>query len=205
MAARGGTDRARAVVPKWIGWIAAVFPAILVLAGFGLLAEAINYTTEAGSTRGEVVHVSRHYGGEGGVSYTPTIRYRRDDGRIFEAETNMASSSYDYAIGERVDILYSYDDPTEVRIDAFFPLYGPGLILVIVGGLIFRVVRWVRRKVGRGAVLERVAEAIAERMQDAARKQGGGRELEPQTTDPSKSGHVHKPKPKRAPTVRRMR
>ncbi len=81
-------------------------------------------------------------------------------------------------------------------------------ILGLTGGylwLIFRVVRWVRRKVGRGAELERVAEAIAERMQDAARKQRGGREPEPRTTDPSKPGHVHKPKPKRTPAVRRMR
>ena len=205
MAWRTGSDRAKVVVPRWVGWLVTGLPAIFLVVGFGLLAEAILYTTGAGGTRGEVVHVSRHYGGEGGVSYTPTIRYRRDDGRTFEAETHMASSNYDYEIGDRVDILYSYDDPHEVRINSFFSLYGPGLICAVIGALIIRVIAWVRGKIGRGAVLERVAEAIAKRMQDAARKQGGGREPEPRTTDLSKPGHVHKPKPKRTPAVRRMR
>ena len=96
-----------------------------------------------------------------------------------------------------------------MRIDAFFPLYGPGLIFAVIGALFIRVIMWVRGKVGHGAVLGRVADAIAERMQEAARKHGPGtepdRQPEPRTTDPSKPGHVHEPKPKRAPTIRRMR
>ncbi len=73
-------------------WIVTGFPTIFILVGIGILAESIMFTTGAESTQGEVVHVSRHYGGESGVTYTPTIRYRRDDGRTFEAETNIASS-----------------------------------------------------------------------------------------------------------------
>jgi hypothetical protein len=201
--------RAGGVIPKWVWWIVTAFPAILLVVGLAMLAEAIIFTTKAERTRGEVVDVSRHYGGESGVSYMPTIRYRRDDGRTFEAATRIASSDYDYQIGERVDILYSYDDPQEVRIDSFFSLYGPGLIFAVIGALFIRVIMWVRGKVGRGAVLGRVADAIAERMQEAARKHGPGtepdRQPEPGTTDPSKPGHVHKPKPKRAPVIRRMR
>ena len=147
---RTGTGRAKGIVPKWVWWIVTAFPAIFVLVGFGLLAEAINYTSQADSTRGEVVDVSTRYDSEGSVSYLPTIRYRRDDGRFVESQTNRASGSYDYAIGQRVDILYSYDDPTEVRINSFFDLYGPGLIFIVVGGLVFRIVKWLRRKVSGG-------------------------------------------------------
>ena len=209
MAARGGTDRTRAVGPKVMWWILTVFPPIFILGGLVMLAEAIIFTTEAGSTRGEVVDVSSHYNSESGVSYTPTIRYRRDDGRTFEAETNMASSGYDYVIGERVDILYSYDDPAEVRINSFFSLYGPGLMFVVVGALLIRIITWVRGKAGRGAVLQRVADALDIRMREAPHEHGSGtepeRQPEPRTTDPSKPGHVHEPKRKRAPAVRRMR
>ncbi|MHA1527975.1 MAG: DUF3592 domain-containing protein [Alphaproteobacteria bacterium] len=206
---RRGTGRARATIPRWIWWILAGFPAIVVVVGLGVLADAIIYTTEAGSTRGEVVDVSRHYGGEGGVSYLPTIRYRRDDGRTFEAATHISSGNYDYDIGERVDILYSHDDPTEVRINSFFSLYGIGLVFVVTGAFFIRVILWIRRKIGSSAVLEQVADAIAERMKEAARKHGPGadteRRPEPRTTDPARPGHVHKPKPKLEPVVRRMR
>ncbi|MFQ5564903.1 MAG: DUF3592 domain-containing protein [Paracoccaceae bacterium] len=209
MAARRGADRARRVIPRWIWWLVTAVPALFVLAGIGILAEAIIFTSEAVSARGEVVHVSRHYGGESGVTYTPTIRYRRDDGRTFEAETHMSSGDYDYAIGERVEILYSYDNPAEVRINSFFDLYGGGVILIVVGALFIRIITWVRRKIGRGLVLERVADSLTERMREAVQEHGAGagsdREPDPRATDPSKPGHVHEPKPKRPPTVRRMR
>jgi hypothetical protein len=205
MAAGGRADRARPAAPRWIWWIVTAFPAIFVVVGVGILAETIHYTSNAGSIRGVVVGVSRHYGDGNAVTYTPTIRYRRDDGLIFEAETHMASSNYDYRIGEGVDILYSRDNPTEVRVNGFFSLYGAGLMLIVVGGVIFRVISWIRRKLGGGAALGRVADALAERMQEAVREHGRAGEPEPETTDPSKPGHVHKPKPKREPVVRRMR
>ena len=210
MAWRTGTGSAKGIFPSWVWWILTAFPVLFVLAGFGLLAEAINYTSQADSTRGEVVDVSRQYDSEGSASYLPTIRYRRDNGQLVEATTNRASRSYDYAIGQRVDILYSYGDPTEVRINSFFSLYGPGLIVIVVGALFIRILGWFRRKVSGGSVvLGLVAGALAERIQEAAREQRPGAEpdLEPEqeTTDVSERGHVHKPKPKREPAVRRMR
>ncbi len=96
-----------------------------------------------------------------------------------------------------------------MRIDSFVSLYGPGLLSVVIGALFIRILTWVRGRIGSGAVLGRVADTLAERMQEAARQHGSGaepdREPEPRTTDPSKPGHVHKPKPKQTPTVRRMR
>ncbi|MHA1109017.1 MAG: DUF3592 domain-containing protein [Alphaproteobacteria bacterium] len=166
-----------------------------------MLAEAITYTADAGRTLGEVVDVSRHYGSENGVTYTPTIRYRRGDGRIFEAETHISSSGYDYKIGARVGILYSHDDPTEVRIDSFFSLYGIGLVFAATGAFFIGIVTLVRRKAGGGAVLERVADVLARHMPDAKPDE----EFKSPSTDPSQAGHVHKPKPKREPVVRRMR
>ena len=210
MAWRTGTGRAKGVFPRWVWWIFTAFPALFVLVGIGLLAEAIKYTSQADSTRGKVVDVSAQYDSEGSVSYLPTIRYRRDDGRFVEAETNRSSRSYDFEIGQRVEILYTYDDPPEVRINSFFDLYGSGLIVIVVGGLFIRLIGWFRRKVSGGsAMLGLVAVALAERMEEAAREQGQGaepdREPEPRTTDVSRRGHVHKPTPKREPVVRRMR
>lgn len=176
-------------------------PLVSLVVGLGLLAEAVIFVQDAQRTRGQVIDI-RANRGDDGVSYTPIIRYRRNDGQTFEAETHISSSGYDFDIGERVGILYSRDAPGEVRIDSVFSLYGPGLILSAVGAGFLWIVGlfWRRPK-------EAPPPSRADRPGEAPGKAGpwGADTPEPATTDQSMRGHVHKPKPKRAPTVRRMR
>jgi len=168
------------------------------------LAGAIKFVAGAEQARGEVISVESRRDSEGDVTYKPTIRYQRSDGRVFEAETYMSSSGYDFDRGHQVDILYSYVDPYEVRINTFFSLYGLGLIFGSFGAGFLGILLWQRRKrAGRTTVeemVEVVADAVAERVQDEASEERGTR-----TTDPSKPGHAHEPKPKHTPTIRRMR
>lgn len=210
---------ARSFVPKWMWWIVTAFPVIFLLVGAGILAESIIFSAGAVKTQGEVVQVSTSYGSESGVSYTPTIRYRRDDGLFMKAETHISSSSYDYAIGERVDILYSYGNPTEVRINSFFSLYGPGLMFAAFGALFIGLIKWARGMVGRStkrllesaATAERVRNRLRAQMEAKGPKRGqkkvrGGKSPPASSKPvPSTPVHTHKPKPKRTPAIRRMR
>ena len=178
-------------------------PGPFVFLGIGLLVDAIQFTSGALSTRGEVVYVRTNHDSDSGASYTPTIEYRRDDGRVLEAETNFSSSNYDYDIGAKVEILYSYGNPEEVRINSFFSLYGPGLIFTAIGVLFISIILFARGKMGASGPKPAVATKHAQRG-PWSRTQAEP-DPEPETTDPSKPGHVHKPKPKRTPTIRRMR
>jgi hypothetical protein len=194
-------------IPGWMWWIIIAVPGLFVFLGIGLLVDAVQFTSDAQSTRGEVVHIRTNHDSEGGVSYTPTIEYRRDDGRLLEAETHISSSNYDYDIGAKVDILYSYEYSGEVRIDSVFSLYGPGLIFAAIGLLFIGITLFARSKTGGkagGAGLKPVAATERARRGPWSRT-GAEPDPEPETTDPSKPGHVHKPKPKRTPTIRRMR
>jgi hypothetical protein len=93
-----------------------------------------------------------------------------------------------------------------VRIDTFFSLYGPGVIVAIIGAIFLGIGRWFRKRRGGGAARERAAEVTAKPMpRDPWSSTQHGPESESRTTDPSKPGHAHKPKPKQTPTVRRMR
>lgn len=200
-------------MPRWVWWIISAVPVLFILFGLGFLADAIIFASDAQSARGRVVDISRSYNDEGGVSYRPTIRYRRSDGRTFEAETHIASGSYDYRIGERVDILYAFDEPEVVRIDSFFSLYGIGLIFAVTGGVFLRLLTWVRRKAGKrlapAGVPAGAGKSLAARMrkelhrrQDQAQDE---RHAAPTDTDPGKREHAHAPKPRQTPTIRRMR
>jgi hypothetical protein len=184
--------------PGWIRWIFRLIPLVFLAVGAGLLGDAFTFIQKAESTRGEVISI-RASRSDDGTSYTPTILYSRDDGQVFEAETHISSSGYNYKVGERVKILYSNDTPDEVRINSFFSLYGPGLILSVVGAGFLLVVGQFWRKSKKGAELEQ-ADHSGERPED-----NGPWRDEPQTTDPSQPGHAHQPKPKQPSAVRRMR
>jgi hypothetical protein len=195
--------RSGKVIPNWMWWVIVAAPCLFLFLGLGLLVDAFQFTSNALNTRGEVVHVSANRDSEGGVSYTPTIQYGRDDGGLLKAETHFLSSNYDYDIGAKVDILYSYENSEEVRINSFFSLYGPGLMFAAFGMLFAGIVLFARGKMGGPGRKPAVAAKRAQRgpwSQTQAKP-----DPEPKTTDPSKPGHVHEPKPKRTPTIRRMR
>lgn len=173
-------------------------PLIFLALGLGLLWDAKNFIDRAERTSGMVIDVRRNVSDDS-VSYTPTIRYQRADGQTFEAVTHISSSNYDYAVGSRVDILYSYDDSSEVRIDSFFSLYGIGAIFATIGALFIGVGMWAGRK---GAVA--VGEA-ASRVTLPGSDPWSAESAKRKTTDPSQPGHVHEPKPKQPSAVQRMR
>ena len=190
-------------IPKWTWWIILMVPSLFSFVGFGLLVDTVQFSSDALSARGEVVYVRTIHGSDGGVSYKPTIEYRRDDGRVLEAETHISSSGYDYDIGAKVDILYTYEDSEEVRINSVFSLYGPGLAFAAFGVLFISIILFIRGKAGRAGLKPAVATKHTQRDPWTGREEK--RDPQPKTTDPSKPGHVHKPKPKRPPTIRRMR
>jgi Protein of unknown function (DUF3592) len=201
-------SRGRKTMPRWVWWMIVAFPTLFILIGLGFLADSIVFVSDAQGTQGQVVDVRRSYSDDGGVSYTPTIRYRRSDGRIFEAETNMASSSYNYDIGERVEILYAFEEPEEVRIDTFFSLYGIGLIFIAMGGLFVTILSFARKRLLRrsGSVLRRLEQAAAEKWtQEADNATQTAPEAEPATSRPPDEYHPRKSGPNRTPTIRRMR
>lgn len=196
----------RSFFSGWVWFVVIAIPVLFLGLGAWMLMDAVNFRQIAWPGQGRVVELIRDTSGDG-ISYSPVIEYEGLDGQIYRGQTHISSSSYNYRIGERVEILYSFDDPGEVRINSFFSLYGLGLIFAAVGGFFLLVLSFVRRKMsapihGYSELARQEAEARA-RWEAEAREQMG---QEPeQTTDPSQHGHVHKPKPKQQPTVRRMR
>jgi hypothetical protein len=198
MRERAEADLAKPV-PAWVWLLATAIPLLFVVIGLGLVVDAVQFASEARSARGMVIEVERVPGSDG-VTYRPTIRFQRDDGRTIEATTEDSSSEYDYAQGSEVDILYVNDEPDYVRIDTFFALYGFGLIFAAFGAVFLVMLLFARRMIGGTRVRRR-----GYRPAMAGDQAPPGPAAPEPITDLSQYGHVHKPKPKPEPTVRRNR
>ena len=182
-------NRLRNPLTGWSGLLIAALPIVVMALGLVFLLDAVSFRQTAFPTEGQVVELIRDTSGDG-VSYAPVVEYRAMDGRTYRGQTHISSSSYNYRIGERVRILYAPEDTGEVRIDTFFSLYGIGAIFAAVGAVFLLILSIARRRIARGAEIRPGTPA---------------RSQPERTTDPSRYGHIHKPKPKHEPTVRRMR
>ncbi len=120
------------------GRIAAAFFLVLGLVFAGVVGWLVNsgldFSRNAVSTSGIVVSVARERSSSAkAYTYRPTIRYSDSNGQSRTAQTAMSASSYNFAPGEKVAILVDSRDPSDMRIDSWFTLWGFGSIFAAVG------------------------------------------------------------------------
>ncbi|MEE9454555.1 MAG: DUF3592 domain-containing protein [Paracoccaceae bacterium] len=127
---------------------------IFLLAGAGLMVNSFIFKSNALEVTGTVVAVGKNYSDEGGVTYQPTFRFLDAEGNKHRAQTSLSSSRYNYKIGERVDILYDQRDPSNIRVDSWFSVWGFAAIfavfLGVFGASFLFVTKLLKRKVSRG-------------------------------------------------------
>ena len=124
------------------GIIILVFGLIFATIGGGLTYVAYDFSTRAIATSGVVTNIevnlpsSTNSGGTGGPTYKPTLRYIDQNGRPQSGQTFLSSSSYNYAIGTKINILYDPANPGSLRMDSWFSLWGFNLVFLVTGLLI---------------------------------------------------------------------
>ncbi len=182
-------------------WIFRILGLVFFLVGAVLLFLTVSFMTDAQETTGRVTHVAVNYGDDS-VTYKPTVEYRVG-GRMYESESWLSSSSYDFDVGERVPVLYDPADPSRIRLNYFMELWGFPLIFGGVGAVMVFVSMITARRMHRrntGAV-------------PTARKQiePTSMETEPEQTDRyvrlpwRESAEDHARETNYEPTVRRNR
>ena len=68
---------------------------------------------------------------EDGTTYRPVIRYRGNDGDLYDGQTHISSSEYNFPIGSEVEILVEDGVRDTVRIDGWFSIWGVPLVFTI--------------------------------------------------------------------------
>jgi hypothetical protein len=121
---------------------------IFLVAGAILTFLTYDFMNNALPTTGRVTSVEV-ITGDDSVSYKPTIRYVDSQGRKQSGQTFMSSSSYNFGVGENVDILYDIRNPESLRMDTSFATWGFGLMLLGASVIPFVIANVIGGFVGR--------------------------------------------------------
>ena len=89
---------------------------------------------------------------EGGVWYTPRVRFRTASGELVTVLAGPGSDEIEFAAGETVPVLYRADDPQGAVIATVWRAYFGAIVLGVLGTALFDL-GWVLR----GIVRRRVA------------------------------------------------
>jgi len=121
---------------KWIGPLFTVVGIAVVVLGVYLGKNRAEFLEVAQLSEGEVISLNSRRSDDSYVYY-PVVRYTPPGGSsplTFEHDVGSNPPSYD--VGERVQVLFHPDDPTNAIIDAgIMNWFGPGLALLL--GLVF--------------------------------------------------------------------
>lgn len=121
-----------------------IFLSVLILAGVCFLGfggyqavRTILFLDSAANVTGTVTGyaASRGSGSSRSTTYAPEVRFRAPDNRLIRFRSQLASTVMSYRQGDRVAVKFDPADPHRAEIDAFMPLWGLTLILVVLGSV----------------------------------------------------------------------
>lgn len=116
---------------------AGVGATLLLIAAF-VMFSVRRFVREALRAQGEVIDLVGHRGGKGGTTYAPVIVFTTQTGR-HQFTDPVRTNPPGYSVGDRVEVLYHWQDHGRARVNSTFRLYFvPGLLGFL--GLIFSTV-----------------------------------------------------------------
>jgi hypothetical protein len=125
----------------------------LIFTGVGLLLLAMGvfawlrtrrFISESLRAPGTVVGLEPRRGSKGGTTYSPVVEFATPEGVVRQFTDPVSSNPAGYSVGDRVEVLYHWQDHARARLASKFRLYFVagllsflGLIFTGVGAVIF--------------------------------------------------------------------
>jgi hypothetical protein len=141
-----------------IAWIILVIGGLIMAGGLALGWGSLRHVLYAERADGEVIEIRRE-----GDMYAPVLRFHLANGEMQEVK-DLGSGAPDFAVGDRVTVLYMPDDPEDFRIDTFERLWFSAIFVTVFAGfwLLFGAVAWaLSREVELFVIGERAFAVIA--------------------------------------------
>ena len=123
---------------RWIAFGIGAIGLAIVAGGIALGWGSLRLVLQGEETPGEVIEIARD-----GAMYVPVIRFRLRDGSWHEVR-DLGTGSPDFAVGDRITVLYRPDEPDSFVVDTFDRLWLSALIVICFGifWLLFGGVAW---------------------------------------------------------------
>lgn len=134
-----------------ISWLILGIGAAILAGGLALATGSLRHILHGEQAGGEVIEMRRE-----GDMYAPVVRFRSGDGRVHLVK-DLASGAPEFAVGDRVTVLYMPGDGGSFRLATFERLWLSAIMIILFGGfwMLFGVVAWA---LSRGAPLFVVGE-----------------------------------------------
>jgi hypothetical protein len=143
---------------RWIARLVLGIGALILAGGLALGWGSLRHVLYAERADGEITEIRRD-----GDMYSPVVRFRLPSGETQEV-TDLGSGAPDFAVGDRVTILYMPQDPGDFRIDTFDRLWFSALFVTLFAcfWLLFGAIAWaMSREADLFVVGERAFAVIA--------------------------------------------
>ena len=129
-----------AVDRSWrrISWVILGIGGLILAGGLALGWSSLRHVLHAERAEGEVIEIRRE-----GDMYAPVVRFRLANGETQEVK-DLGSGAPDFAVGDRVIVLYMPNDPEDFRIDTFEGLWFSAIFVTAFAcfWLLFGIVAW---------------------------------------------------------------
>ena len=145
---------------RLVGLIFSLIGLVFLGVGGALTYSTYNFMDNALSTTGQVVNVSSDYS-DGSTTYQPTFGYVGYDGEKHQGTTFLSSSSYNFRIGEKMEILYDTRDHSSVRLTGWFSTWGFGILFMGAGAIPLLIGLFIR-KLSKPTTVKRIRRTNAE-------------------------------------------
>lgn len=134
---------------RWFWRLLFAAGVVFFIAGVVILVRTVQFVAGAEHATGTVVDLSREIDDEGDETFYPVVRFTTAEGQEIEFVSSSGSSPPSESPGDRVDVLYDPDDPSDAKLSGFFHLWlFPGLFFLF-GAAFFAIawfLRWLLRR-----------------------------------------------------------
>jgi hypothetical protein len=123
---------------------------VALIVGAVWLVRTVQFVAEAEHATGTVVDMSRERDSEGDVSFHPVVRFRTAQGDTIVFVSSYGSSSPSESPGDRVEVLYDPDDPSDAKLSGLFQVWLFPAVVLLIGASSIGTAWYRRRRVKRG-------------------------------------------------------
>lgn len=118
------------LIMKVISLILFIVGILLLFLGAFFLFYALRFKKNAIRTVGTVIEVKTSTGRTTSITYSPILEFASLDGEKHIYDVSRFNYTK-YKVGDKIEIVYSKKDPSDVNIDSFYNIFIPPMVILL--------------------------------------------------------------------------
>jgi len=111
----------------------------LLVGDFYMIKSTYGFLKSSEKTEGVVTKLISNRSSDGKIMYNPEISFSDVSGKVIIFQSSLSSTIPDYAVGEKVSVLYDKTNPQKAKINTFLQLWFGPMIMTVLGAVFFLI------------------------------------------------------------------